>query len=96
MLVNYFQSVDKDGNCFPSLHVIIPIMFSGIYSWIAISRMRICMIWAWTVLIVVSVFTTKQHYVVDVFGAVVMVVPVIFYLKRKVLREVKMIPTLRP
>ncbi len=38
--------------------------------------------WLWTALIVISVLTTKQHYLVDIVGGIVLVVPFIMILKK--------------
>lgn len=81
-LLQYFQQVDKDGNCLPSLHVFITICFSYCYSIIEKSRMRRTLMWLWTALIILSVLTTKQHYLVDVFGGIVLSIPVVLILKK--------------
>jgi membrane-associated phospholipid phosphatase len=38
--------------------------------------------WLWTVAIIISVLTTKQHYLIDVFGGLALAITVIFILKK--------------
>jgi membrane-associated phospholipid phosphatase len=80
-IMQYFQQVDKDGNCLPSLHVFITICFSYCYSVISKSNLHRVLMWLWTLLIIVSVLTTKQHYLVDVFGGIVLALVAILILK---------------
>jgi membrane-associated phospholipid phosphatase len=61
--------VDAPTNCFPSLHVAFACLssiyvmrehkFIGVISWI------------WSILIIISTMTLKQHYVIDVIGGII-------------------------
>ena len=81
--VKRFQIIDSDGNCFPSLHVAITIFFA--YTWRLAEKNYIShrLMWLWTFLIVTSVLTTKQHYLVDIFGGIAVAVICILILKRR-------------
>ena len=79
ILINFFRNIDLPGNCFPSLHVTMTILFAHIYAMILqveniISKrlliLKSSMMWLWTISIIVSVLTTKQHYLMDVFGGI--------------------------
>lgn len=76
--ISFFRLIDAPGNCFPSLHVTMTILFAHIYNLIlqyrgdAMSRrgaiVKSSLMWLWTMAIVISVLTTKQHYLWDVIG----------------------------
>jgi membrane-associated phospholipid phosphatase len=75
------RKIDNTGNCFPSLHVSIAILLAGCYSLTERSVLRRSLVWLWTIAIIFSVLTTKQHYLIDVLGGILLVLPFIFYLK---------------
>ncbi len=81
----YYYLIDNPVNCFPSLHVAYP-MLGAIVLWNYKRR------WAYllavlTVVISVSVILVKQHYIMDVVGAVITTLlislPVLFYTPRR-------------
>lgn len=83
IIVTWFRIIDRAGNCFPSLHVAMTIIFAHIYALINNKYIiRSSIMWVWSIFIIVSVLTTKQHYVVDVFGGIVMGIITIFLIKR--------------
>ena len=75
---DWLISVDATGNAFPSLHVGLS-MLAALYAHRVIDdafskRARLTLlsiIWIWTILIAWSTMATKQHYVYDVLGGVV-------------------------
>ncbi len=81
--VNFYRIIDASGNCFPSLHVSMAIFLTGVYQLVANSRKKITLMWVWAFFIVLSVLTTKQHYLVDVFGAIVLAIPFIVLFKEE-------------
>lgn len=68
ILFEILKMVDAPTNCFPSLHV-------GISMFLAIALLRTrgdrlsVIIFFWAILIALSTLTTKQHYILDLFGA---------------------------
>lgn len=81
-IVNFFRSTDGPGNCFPSLHVIETILLAACYWFLEKNIWRRLIMVLWSVLIIISVLTTKQHYVIDIIGGIVLVVPFIFFIKK--------------
>ena len=65
-----FYLIDKEGNCFPSLHVFVAIVFAYFYVFITRSIIKKILMWIWCFVITISVLTTKQHYMIDVFGGI--------------------------
>lgn len=82
VLIETFYKLDSSGNCFPSLHVVATTVFAFCYSLVSKSSIRRSLMWLWTVLIIISVLTTKQHYLIDVFGGLALAMAVIFVLKK--------------
>jgi membrane-associated phospholipid phosphatase len=62
--------VDSPWNCFPSVHVsITSLVVMAVWR----CRRRWGVVYAcWTLLIVVSTLTTKQHYALDILGGMAM------------------------
>ena len=70
-------------NCFPSLHCVDT--FIVVYSICGSRSMKLwvkCVVLLVSVLIVLSILFTKQHYVVDIFGALIVVAIVVFIDKK--------------
>jgi membrane-associated phospholipid phosphatase len=65
-LYRWLVTIDGAGNCFPSGHVTIPAVgvFALSSEW---PRYRL-VLWGALALVSLSILTTKQHYVVDLFG----------------------------
>ena len=80
-LIFFFRFIDGAGNCFPSLHVAITIFLAGSYCFMQRSFTKRFFMWIWTISITTSVLTTKQHYIVDVIGGIILVIPFLLYLK---------------
>ncbi len=80
--VTVLRSIDAPGNCFPSLHVIETVFMAACYSYIETKTWYKVLMWIWTTLIIISVLTTKQHYLVDIFGGILLVTPFLFIIKK--------------
>ena len=80
--IETFYKLDSSGNCFPSLHIVATCVFAYCYSLVSKSGIRRNLMWLWTVSIVISVLTTKQHYLIDVFGGLALAMAVIFILRK--------------
>ena len=90
--VHLFRFLDAPGNCFPSLHVAMTILFAYIYTDIKILEssfikskvysIKIMTMWIWTIAVIVSVLTTKQHYIVDVLGGIALALICIIFKKK--------------
>jgi membrane-associated phospholipid phosphatase len=81
--VNFYRIIDASGNCFPSLHVSMAVFLTGVYQLVAQSKTKKVLMWIWAFLIVVSVLTTKQHYLIDVFGAITLAIPFIILFREE-------------
>ena len=74
------REVDTPASCFPSLHVALAFACSFA---IRQPRPRLWRVFfAWSVAIAVSTLTTKQHYVVDVIGGVLLSVVCVAVVER--------------
>lgn len=82
VFVTFFRITDGAGNCFPSLHVAMSIIIAFCYGLVEKSKIRQSLMWLWTILIIISVLTTKQHYLIDIFGGIIFAIPTIFILKK--------------
>jgi membrane-associated phospholipid phosphatase len=82
--VSIFRITDGPGNCFPSLHVATTIFFAGLYSLKQGSNWEKALMWLWTIAVIISVLTTKQHYVIDVIGGIVLAVPFVWFIKNRI------------
>ena len=80
-----FRSVDTHANCFPSLHVAVPLVFGVCYQYGVRYKTKISVVifWCWSVAIIVSTITTKQHYIWDVVAACVLDILIIFLFRKK-------------
>lgn len=61
--------VDAPTNCFPSLHVAFACL-SSIYV-MREHKLIGAISWIWSILIIISTMTLKQHYVIDVMGGMI-------------------------
>lgn len=75
--------IDGSGNCFPSLHVASTIIFAFAYSLLRKQPIYKILMWLWTILITVSVLTTKQHYIVDILGGILLAIPFAWKLSKE-------------
>lgn len=82
-LVILFRNADGPGNCFPSLHVAVSMLLASYYSFIEKSLLKKVLMWLWALAIILSVLTTKQHYVIDIIGGIILSIPFIIILKRQ-------------
>lgn len=78
-LTRYYYLIDNPVNCFPSLHVAYPLI-GTIILW-NYKRAWGYVLAALTLFIAASVLLVKQHYLMDVIGAVVVTFSVYFILK---------------
>lgn len=67
-LTDLIYPLDTPRNCFPSLHVSLP--FAAAFIWRQINKKTGNIFLVWAILIAISTITTKQHYLLDVFGAI--------------------------
>lgn len=66
----FVKLLDQPNNCFPSLHVAIA-MFLTIAVWRTRNRQAGVLMSFWTLLIIMSTLTVKQHYALDIIGGIV-------------------------
>lgn len=65
-LLKLIRASDSPKNCVPSIHVSFAVYFGSIYYYrIAKNRMKKIAMCAWSLGIILSVFTVKQHYLFD-------------------------------
>ena len=81
-LIHIFRWIDGAGNCFPSLHVVVTVAISMCYMLIEHSWWKRVAMWLWTILVIISVLTTKQHYLLDVVGGLLLCLPLTLVLHR--------------
>lgn len=82
-LIESFRTSDASGNCFPSLHVATTLFLTSTYCLFEKSSVRKTLMWIWSIAIIISVLTTKQHYIVDILGGIILVIPCIFLLQKR-------------
>ena len=70
-IVGLFRDLDTPNNCLPSLHVSLTLYLSFLYSFTKRPKLFLIAMWLWSSAIIVSVFTTKQHYILDVLCSIV-------------------------
>ncbi|MEK9157645.1 MAG: phosphatase PAP2 family protein [Patescibacteria group bacterium] len=80
--ITFLRKIYSSGNCFPSLHVAMTLLLTGFYCLVQKSKKLRFLMCLWAIAIVFSVLTTKQHYLIDIFGGVILATPFIFALKR--------------
>jgi membrane-associated phospholipid phosphatase len=80
--ITTLRFIDTPGNCFPSLHVAGAVFFAACYNMLSKSKMSKILMWIWTAAITLSVLTTKQHYLVDVFGGIILAIPFIIWVQK--------------
>ncbi|WP_147206180.1 phosphatase PAP2 family protein [Segetibacter aerophilus] len=82
-LVILFRKIDRSGNCFPSLHIVITTVFSYTYCNYEKSKLKGFLMWLWCAMIIVSVLTTKQHYLIDVLGGIALAIPTLLHIRKQ-------------
>lgn len=85
-LITILRFADGPGNCFPSLHVIETIFITACYWFLEKNIWRKLMMVLWSMLIIISVLTTKQHYIIDIIGGIVLVIPFIFTMRKDLIK----------
>lgn len=70
--MRFIEAVDTPGNCFPSMHVAL----TGISAWAVRRRSQGLAVayGIWTLAICLSTLTTKQHYVWDLLGGLLVII----------------------
>jgi membrane-associated phospholipid phosphatase len=71
-LMQFILTTDQPHNCFPSMHVAL----TGVSAWAMrpFGRTVHALFWLWTLAIIVSTLTTKQHYFLDILGGLAVMV----------------------
>jgi len=82
LLISLFRLTDGPGNCFPSLHVAITVLLSFCYMLVERSTLKRVLMWLWSIAVCISVLTTKQHYLIDIFGGIAITLPCMYILGR--------------
>ena len=82
-LDRFFLSYDNPQNCLPSLHVSFVFLTLLMSSRLGVTGRKKYLFMIWGALIMVSTVLVKQHYVVDVLGAVA--ITTIFFLVFKII-----------
>lgn len=77
--INYFRTLDSAGNCLPSFHVAMSFFLTSYYCLFEKSKTRKILMWIWTTLIILSVLTTKQHYITDIVGGIILALPFVYF-----------------
>ena len=90
--ITLFRKIDGSGNCFPSLHVSMALFLATCYGLIQKSFIRKFLMWTWTIAVIISVLTTKQHYLIDIFGGIVLVIPFLIVLRKEFLARPAFLP----
>jgi membrane-associated phospholipid phosphatase len=67
-LMLWVFSVDKPGNCFPSLHVIFAVLGAHLIDRAGVGRAARWFWWAFAAAVCVTTVTSGQHYLIDVPG----------------------------
>lgn len=85
ILIQYLRFIDTSANCLPSFHVGSTIFFAFCFHRGAtkVSRIsKICM-WTWSITIIVSTLTTKQHYVLDICASLIVTGSILYLFRKK-------------
>lgn len=80
-LINFIYYVDKPFNCFPSLHV-LKTYFIMRYTKREYSRIGFYYTQIVGVLIILSTILIKQHFIVDIFSAIILCEIIIYFVKK--------------
>jgi membrane-associated phospholipid phosphatase len=92
-ILRIFYEIDPPHNLFPSIHVSLPLLASlGIWRYRPIWGMIFMIV---TIIVIGSVLLIKQHYAVDVLGAIALVLVVLSFPRRRKFRSVNLDPRLR-
>jgi membrane-associated phospholipid phosphatase len=78
-LIALFRATDGAGNCFPSLHVAMTLFLAAGYGAIEKSSIKTILMWFWAGGIILSVLTTKQHYLIDIVGGAILAIPCMIF-----------------
>ncbi len=88
IVLKLFRIIDTSGNCLPSLHVSCAILFANCYCLWKESKFKKVIACIWSVLIILSTLTTKQHYILDILAGIIVTRLVIITFNRiSTLRE---------
>lgn len=68
LILHFIATVDKPGNCFPSLHVAMTAV--SVWSMHSVNSFLFKIFIFWGAAICLSTLTTKQHYFVDILGGI--------------------------
>jgi membrane-associated phospholipid phosphatase len=69
LIFNVIHNLDAPRNCYPSLHVSLPFTLSFI--WLRYRPKIGVLFLVWAIVIALSTLTTKQHYILDVLGGII-------------------------
>lgn len=84
-LLTLFRFIDNPVNCFPSLHVCSTLLFAYFfekYSQVTDKTYKL-LFWFWSILIIISTLTTKQHYLIDIFASM-SITAIIMFIDNKI------------
>jgi len=76
---------DTSANCTPSLHVATTLIFAACYQWGVprASRFSKFFFWFWSLAIIASTLTTKQHYLWDIAAASIVTGTILYFSRKK-------------
>lgn len=85
LLIQYLRFIDTSANCLPSFHVGSTIFFAFCFQQGAtkvsiISKICMCV---WSIAIIVSTLTTKQHYVLDICASLIVTGSILYLFRKK-------------
>jgi len=78
------RTIDNPSNCFPSMHVACCYLTAFAYLPKNESRLKFWIYFIWSTLVGLSTLPTKQHYVVDVVGGILLAVAGYYVFFKKV------------
>lgn len=81
-LLNFVQSIDKGGNCFPSMHVAVAFLAGWHWFYFCYPELSWTTYAVWSVPAIISISTlyTKQHFVADIIpGAILGTIAFLIY-----------------
>ena len=68
----WLRSIDDPSNCFPSMHVTCCYLTAFAFLPKSESRVKFWVYFTWSTAVALSTLPTKQHYIVDVLGGIVL------------------------